>query len=432
MVGSCARSSPAPTRSWRAPDDRALPHYVADEVGAQDPRRRRPASRARGGARAARRPRARPPRRPRGWPPTPSSSGAACSSITPCSARGTAGWAPAAPPRWCARAPAATRAPRPPPTSTRPAGWPTRCPRWPSSTGLPCAPPARRSSPIWRAASPPRASTCSSPTLRSADEARVVLSMALAVAGSEIELRGRPAGQPERRRATALGAASVVRPRRPAGGRRRGAERTARPAPTSGRTWPRRSSGIMPACWPPARPSRPRVPGAAFFYVADPALAGLAAGSPAAAMFQIAAAQLAAHIGLPVSAVGMTTGSHEPDWQACTQNAFAALSTMAAGADLTAGAGMLGGGERVLRPAARHGLRDLLVERAPRRPASRWTTRPSPWTRSSRSASAATSSASATPARHMQDIWRPRLLDRSMWEAWAASGREGAYEKARS
>ena len=61
-------------------------------------------------------------------------------------------------------------------------------------------------------------------------------------------------------------------------------------------------------------------------------------------MFQIAAAQLAAHVGLPVSAVGMTTGSHEPDWQACTQNALAALSTMAAGADLTAGAGTLGGG----------------------------------------------------------------------------------------
>ena len=32
--------------------------------------------------------------------------------------------------------------------------------------------------------------------------------------------------------------------------------------------------------------------------------------------------------------------------------------------------------------------------------------------------------------RHMRDVWRPRLLDRSMWDAWVASGREGAYEKA--
>ena len=33
--------------------------------------------------------------------------------------------------------------------------------------------------------------------------------------------------------------------------------------------------------------------------------------------------------------------------------------------------------------------------------------------------------------RHMKDVWRPRLLDRTMWDAWIASGREGAwYEKA--
>jgi trimethylamine--corrinoid protein Co-methyltransferase len=32
--------------------------------------------------------------------------------------------------------------------------------------------------------------------------------------------------------------------------------------------------------------------------------------------------------------------------------------------------------------------------------------------------------------RHMKEVWRPRLLDRSMWDAWVASGREGAYEKA--
>jgi hypothetical protein len=39
----------------------------------------------------------------------------------------------------------------------------------------------------------------------------------------------------------------------------------------------------------------------------------------------------------------MVSGSHEPDWQVCTQNAIASLSTTAAGADITAGAGTLGG-----------------------------------------------------------------------------------------
>ena len=32
--------------------------------------------------------------------------------------------------------------------------------------------------------------------------------------------------------------------------------------------------------------------------------------------------------------------------------------------------------------------------------------------------------------RHMKEVWRPRLLDRTMWDAWVASGREGAGEKA--
>jgi trimethylamine--corrinoid protein Co-methyltransferase len=32
--------------------------------------------------------------------------------------------------------------------------------------------------------------------------------------------------------------------------------------------------------------------------------------------------------------------------------------------------------------------------------------------------------------RHMKDVWRPRLLDRSMWDSWLESGREGSYEKA--
>ena len=32
--------------------------------------------------------------------------------------------------------------------------------------------------------------------------------------------------------------------------------------------------------------------------------------------------------------------------------------------------------------------------------------------------------------RHMKDVWRPGLLDRSMWDVWIASGREGASEKA--
>ncbi len=264
-------------------------------------------------------------------------------------------------------------------------------------------------------------------TLRSADEARVVLSMALAVAGSEIELRGRPpvslsAG------ADALGAASVfARAGLPVGvvaapnGRAAGADER----PDLAATLVRHHAGVLAAC----AAIQATVPGAAFFYVADPALAGLAAGSPAAALFQIAAAQLAAHIGLPVSAVGMTTGSHEPDWQACTQNALASLSTMAAGADLTAGAGTLSGGsvfsaQQLVMDSEIYSWNARLV-------AGVMVDGETIALDAIKQVDICGNFLSQRHTRkHMQDIWRPRLLDRSMWEAWAASGREGAYEKA--
>ncbi|HEY5387098.1 MAG TPA: trimethylamine methyltransferase family protein [Thermoleophilia bacterium] len=264
-------------------------------------------------------------------------------------------------------------------------------------------------------------------TLRSAEEARAVLRMASAVAGSEVELRGRPpvslcAG------ADALGAASVfARAGLPVGvvaapnARAAGAGEQADVAAAL----VRHHAGVLAAC----AAIQATVAGAPFFYVADPALAGLAAGSPEAAMFQIAATQLAAHIGLPVSAVGMTTGSHEPDWQACTQNAFVALSTMAAGADLTVGAGTLSGG-RVF--SAEELVMDSEV--------FSWNARLAAGVMVDDETIALDAIRQVDicgnflsqrhTRRHMKDIWRPRLLDRSMWDAWVASGREGAYEKA--
>jgi trimethylamine--corrinoid protein Co-methyltransferase len=263
--------------------------------------------------------------------------------------------------------------------------------------------------------------------LRSADEARVVVRMAIAVAGSEVELRGRPpvslcAG------ADALGAASVfARAGLPVGvvaapnGRPAGAAEQVGLAAAL----VRHHAGVLAAC----AAIQATVPGAPFIYVADPALAGLAAGSPEAAMFQIAATQLAAHIGLPVSAAGMTTGSHEPDWQACTQNAFAALSTMAAGADLTAGAGTLGGGGVF---SAQQLVMDSEIYS--------WNARIAAGVMVDEETIAlevirqvdicGNFLGQRHTRKHMKDVWRPRLLDRSMWDAWVASGREGAYEKA--
>ena len=261
-------------------------------------------------------------------------------------------------------------------------------------------------------------------TIKSADEARFVLRMATAVAGSEVELRGRPpvsmCGG-----ADALGAAAVFA--------RAGLPVGVVAAPNGGAGDPadvgaalvRHHAGVLAAC----AAVQASVPGAAFFYVADPALAGLHVGSPEAAMFHIAAAQLAAHVGLPVRALGMTTGSHEPDWQACTQNAMAALSTMAAGVDLTTGAGTLGGGSVF---SAQQLVMDAEI--------FSWNARIAAGVMVDEETLALDTIRQVGiggnylgqrhTRRHMKDVWRPRLLDRSMWDAWVASGREGAYEKA--
>jgi len=187
----------------------------------------------------------------------------------------------------------------------------------------------------------------------------------------------------------------------------------------------RHHAGVLAGC----AAVQAAAPGAPFFYVADPVAAGLPPAGPAASLFQLAAAQLAAYIGLPLVAGGLRTTSHEPDWQACQQDAFVSMTTTASGADVTGGAGLLGAGT-AFSP------QQLVMD-----------TEIFSW---NAFIAAGIQVDEATIAldvikqvgiggnylgqrhtrRHMKGVWRPRLLDRTMWDAWIASGREGAYEKA--
>jgi trimethylamine--corrinoid protein Co-methyltransferase len=157
--------------------------------------------------------------------------------------------------------------------------------------------------------------------------------------------------------------------------------------------------------------------------------AGIPAAGPQAALFQLAAAQLATYVGLPLVAGGLRTTSHEPDWQACQQDAFVSMTTTAAGADVTGGAGLLGA-------ATAFSLQQLVMD-----------AEVFSWNSFIAAGIQVDDETIALDAieqvgiggnylgqrhtrRHMKEVWRPRLLDRTMWDAWVASGREGAYEKA--
>lgn len=187
----------------------------------------------------------------------------------------------------------------------------------------------------------------------------------------------------------------------------------------------RHHAGVLAGC----AAVQAAAPGAPFLYVADPTIAGLPAAGPSAARFMIAARQLADHVDLPVIVAGLRTGSHEPDWQACTQGAQAAMCTTSSGADLTGGAGTLGAG-------AAFSLQQLVMD-----------SEIFSWNAFIAAGVTVDDETLALDTikqvgiggnylsqrhtrRHMKEVWRPRLLDRSMWDAWVASGREGAYEKA--
>ena len=187
----------------------------------------------------------------------------------------------------------------------------------------------------------------------------------------------------------------------------------------------RHHAGVLAGC----AAVQAAAPGAPFFYVADPAAAGLPPAGPSASLFQLAAAQLAAHVGLPLVAGGVRTTSHEPDWQACQQDAFVSMTTTASGADVTGGAGTLGA-------ATAFSPQQLVMD-----------SEIFSWNAFIAAGIDVDEETIALDAikqvgiggnylgqrhtrRHMKDVWRPRLLDRTMWDAWMASGRESAYEKA--
>jgi trimethylamine:corrinoid methyltransferase-like protein len=178
--------------------------------------------------------------------------------------------------------------------------------------------------------------------LTSAADAEVAVELATAVAGSAEEARRRPplslcgaaaaldaalmfarAGLPV---GLVLAPAGAAMPSSPSA-----AAETAAPSDADlGPALARHHAGVLAGC----AAVQAAAPGAPFFSVADPVAAGLPGAGPTASLFQLAAAQLAAHVGLPLVAGGLRTTSHEPDWQASQQDAFVSMTTTASGADV--------------------------------------------------------------------------------------------------
>jgi len=164
-------------------------------------------------------------------------------------------------------------------------------------------------------------------------------------------------------------------------------------------------------------------PGAGFVYTtADPA-------DPPPAAAAVIAARLARRAGLPALAPVMLTRSPLPDWQACSENSLASMSATLAGAEVVAGAGTLAAGTvcSAVALALDSEIHSWNAAIAAGIPVDEETLAVDVV----REVGIGGNYLSRRHTRrHMKDIWRPRLLDRSSWDAWVAGGRSGAPEAA--
>jgi len=175
-------------------------------------------------------------------------------------------------------------------------------------------------------------------------------------------------------------------------------------------------------------------PGAPVFFAAAPtvmdlATGGYTGGSPEDYLLGGAFNEVCRYYGLPLSMGAMATGAKLPDWQAALDNTLSAIMPVLTGTAMLTGAGLLNGSKifsyqqlimdcEIYSVAARvsEGIQvdaetlavDLICRIGP---GGNYLSDPH-------------------TLRHLRDIWRPRVIDRSPYDAWERSGRRGAFEAA--
>jgi trimethylamine--corrinoid protein Co-methyltransferase len=175
-------------------------------------------------------------------------------------------------------------------------------------------------------------------------------------------------------------------------------------------------------------------PGAPVFLAGAPSVmdlktGGYTGGSPEDYVLAAAATELAHHFGFAMNMGTMASGAKEPGWQAAVDDALSTLASVGAGAEMMSGCGLLDGSKtlsyaHLVMEAEIYGIvqqvaggivvddetlaLDVIKKVGPN----------------------GTYLAEKHTRRHMGDIWRPGVWDRTPDEAWLATGRRGALENA--
>jgi len=175
-------------------------------------------------------------------------------------------------------------------------------------------------------------------------------------------------------------------------------------------------------------------PGAPLFLAGAPSVmdlktGGYTGGSPEDYLLAAAATQMAHHYGFAINMGTMASGAKEPGWQAAVDDALSTLASASAGAEMMSGCGLLDGSKtlsyaHLLMEAEIYGIvqktcggidvsdETLALEVIK-------TVGPN-----------GTYLAEKHTRRHLGEIWRPGVWDRTPYDAWLAAGRRGALQKA--
>jgi len=175
-------------------------------------------------------------------------------------------------------------------------------------------------------------------------------------------------------------------------------------------------------------------PGAPVFLAGAPSVmdlktGGYTGGSPEDYVLAAAATEIAHHFGLAMNMGTMASGAKEPGWQAAVDDALSTFASVGAGAEMISGCGLLDGSKTL---SYAHLLMETEIYGIMQKMAGGVVVDDETLALDviKQVGANGTYLAEKHTRRHMGEIWRSDVWDRTPYEAWLREGKKGALEKA--
>ena len=175
-------------------------------------------------------------------------------------------------------------------------------------------------------------------------------------------------------------------------------------------------------------------PGVPCFFAGAPSVidlktGGYTGGSPEDYLLAAASTQLAHFYGLPMAMGTMATGAKEPDWQAAIDDSLSTFASVMSHADMMNGAGLLNGSKILSYP---HMVMETEIYGIVQKVADGIVVDDETLALDviKKVGPNGTYLAEKHTRRHMKEIWRPNVWDRTPYDTWLREGKKGALEKA--